>query len=404
MTGELTADAVVLGGGAAGLMCAATAGRMGRDVVVVDHASKLGTKILIAGGGRCNFTNTHAEAGRFLSANAHFAKSALARYTQWDFIDLVERHGIGYHEKKLGQLFCDTSARAILDMLLAECAAGGVRFITGERVNGVEGGEPHRVVTEQHTVTAPNLVIACGAPAVPKTGASGFAYDLARRFGLALETPHGREAPRPGLVPLTLGGEMGEMARALRGVAADSHTHAAGPAFRENILFTHRGISGPAVLQASNTWTEGAPVTVDLLPDLTDADHLVHRKRARPKAALSTVLAEHLPARFAERLAASGPGDTRIGAIADKRLRGLATGLRAWTLYPGGTEGFAKAEVALGGVATGELSQKTMAARRVPGLYVIGEAVDVTGWLGGYNFQWAWSSGWCAGMALAGAA
>jgi len=390
------ADVIVLGAGAAGLMCALTAGQTGRDVVVIDHAQKLGTKILIAGGGRCNFTNLEVAPERFICANPHFHKSALARYTQWDFIDLVQRHGIPYHEKTLGQLFCDDSARRILDMLLSECAAGGVEFITGESVTAVEGGERFRVSTEQHHVAAPRLVIATGAPSVPKTGATGFAYELARQFGLSIVEP------RPGLVPLQLDETTRPLAKSLSGVAVPGEARSERAAFRENVLFTHRGISGPAVLQASSYWHPGEPLTLDLLPGVEDPEPLVARKRARPRAELRTVLGEVLPNRMAERLCEHLLGNARIGQLKDKDLRRTFGRLKQWTLTPEATEGFAKAEVTVGGIATDELNQRTMEAHKVPGLHVIGEAVDVTGWLGGYNFQWAWSSGWAAGQAVAG--
>ncbi|SDG44634.1 hypothetical protein SAMN05216241_11326 [Limimonas halophila] len=389
------ADVIVLGGGAAGLMCALTAGQAGADVVVIDHAKKLGTKILIAGGGRCNFTNLEVAPERFICANPHFPKSALSRYTQWDFIDLVQRHGVPYHEKKLGQLFCDDTAQRILDLLLAECAAGGVDFITGEAVTAVEGGERFRVATEQHHVAAPRLVIATGAPSVPKTGATGFAYDLARQFGLGIVEP------RPGLVPLRLAEDTRPLAKSLSGVAVPSEARSERMAFHENVLFTHRGVSGPAVLQASSYWRPGEPLTLDLLPDVGDPDHLVARKRARPRAELKTVLGEVLPNRMAERLCDHLLGNARLGQLKDKELRRTLARLKQWTLTPEATEGYAKAEVTVGGIATDELNQRTMEAHKVPGLHVIGEAVDVTGWLGGYNFQWAWSSGWAAGHAAA---
>ena len=388
------ADAIVIGAGAAGLMCAATAGQRGRRVVVLDHARKLGTKILISGGGRCNFTNLEVEASRFVSANPHFCKSALARYTQWDFIGTVARHGIPYHEKTLGQLFCDDSARRILDMLLAECAAGDVTIRTGESVREIGGAERFRVTTDRADLEAPSLVVATGGPSVPKTGATGFAYDVARQFGLSLRTPE------PGLVPFTLDEADLALAKPLSGVATDAVARCNRTSFRENILFTHKGLSGPAVLQVSNYWQPGQPVGLDLLPDVGDPDALVALKRRRPRLNLKTALAQWLPARLAERLTAQRFGDRRIGETADKTLRTVLHHLKAWEVTPSGTEGFAKAEVAKGGVDTAALSSRTMEAKRVPGLYVVGEAVDVTGWLGGYNFQWAWSSGWCAGQAV----
>ena len=412
-------DAVVLGAGAAGLMCAIAAGRRGRRVAVLDHARKLGTKILISGGGRCNFTNLEIAPERFLSRNPQFARSALGRFTQWDFIGLVEAHGIAWHEKTLGQLFCDGSAREILDLLLAECRDAGVRVVPGAPVREVarapEAGGGFTVRSEAGTWSAPRLVLATGGPSIPKTGATGFAYELARQFGLGLVEP------RPGLVPLTLDAEQLELARPLSGVAVDSVASYGKAAFREATLFTHRGVSGPAILQVSSYWQAGADargregragesrdrdatVRLDLLP-AADADWLVGRKRDRPKIALATALAEALPQRLAQRLVEQGAlGDglagTPLAELKDARLRQIAARLKDWQVRPAGTEGFAKAEVALGGVDTAALEQKTLEAKAVPGLHVIGEAVDVTGWLGGYNFQWAWSSGWAAGQAL----
>ena len=392
------ADVVVVGAGAAGLMCAATAGARGRRVVLIDHADEVGKKILISGGGRCNFTNLDAAPDRFLSQNPHFARSALDRYTQRDFLDLVERHGIAWHEKTLGQLFCDGSARQIVAMLLAECAAAGVSVRVGRRVTEIAGGERFRIETTGGSLEAESLVIATGGPSIPKMGATGFAYDVARRFGLAVTET------RPALVPLRLDGALLELCRSLAGVAAEVVATCGGGRFREALLFTHRGLSGPAVLQISSYWREGEAVAVDLAPGTDLAAFLVARKAERPKAEPKTVLGELLPARLAEAAAAgalAGDPDAAlagpIGAIPERRLAAFAAGLKAWTVRPGGSEGYAKAEVTLGGVDTAGLSQRTLAASAVPGLHFIGEAVDVTGWLGGYNFQWAWSSGRAAG-------
>ena len=390
----IEADAIVIGAGAAGLMCAATAGQRGRRVVVLDHARKLGTKILISGGGRCNFTNMEVEPARFVSRNPHFCKSALARYTPWDFLGLVQRHGIAYHEKTLGQLFCDDSARRILDLLLAECTAGDVAIHSGHTVQAIGGGDRYRVTTDHGSFEAPNLVIATGGPSVPKTGASDFAYRIARQFGLPLVEP------RPGLVPFKLNDTDRALAEPLSGIAVESVAACGKPPFRENILFTHRGLSGPAILQVSNYWAEGKSLRLDLLPDMPNGEALVAVKRARPKLRLKTALAEWLPNRLAERLTTHLFTDRPLADTPDKTLRQVVQRLKTWTVTPSGTEGFAKAEVTLGGIDTSALSSKTMAAKAVPGLYVIGEAVDVTGWLGGYNFQWAWSSGWCAGQAI----
>ena len=382
-------DAIILGAGAAGLMCAISAGRRGRRVLVLDHAEAAGKKILISGGGRCNFTNLGIAPERFLSGNPHFARSALARYTQHDFIALVRRHRIAFHEKTLGQLFCDGSAREIVAMLLAECEAAGVELRLSCRVAGVARAEHFRVETSLGGFTAPALVLATGGLSIPKMGATGLAHDLARQFGLALV------ALRPGLVPLTFEGEALALMRPLSGLAVPVTATAGRRSFQEAMLFTHRGLSGPAILQASSYWREGEAITVALAADALP--HLLAAKHARPNAALRTVLADLLPARLAAALA---PSETKMAQQRDKALAGLADTLRAWRLVPAGTEGYAKAEVTLGGIDTRVLDQKTMAARAVPGLFAIGEAVDVTGWLGGYNFQWAWSSGWVAGQAI----
>jgi len=390
-------DAVILGAGAAGLMAALTAGRLGKRVLLLDHADKPGKKILISGGGRCNFTNLESRPAAFLSANPHFCKSALARYTQWDFIELVGRHKIAWHEKTLGQLFCDGSAREIVAMLLAECEAGGVDLRLSHKVTDLSRGERFRIETDRGAFEAPNLVLATGGPSIPKMGASGFAYEAARRFGLPVI------APEPALVPLTLGAAALDLAKPLSGVAFDCTAACAGARFREAALFTHRGLSGPAILQVSSYWRAGEALRLDLAPGVDAAAALAEAKRARPKVEPQTMLAGLLPARLAKALAAEALPARPVGEIADKVLRALGERLNRWTVEPTGTEGFAKAEVTRGGVDTDALSSKTMAAKQVPGLYVIGEAVDVTGWLGGYNFQWAWSSGWAAGQAIGGA-
>ncbi len=382
-------DAIILGAGAAGLMCAIAAGQRGRRVLLLDHADAPGKKILISGGGRCNFTNLGIAPDRFLSANPHFARSALARYTQHDFIALVRKHRIAFHEKTLGQLFCDGSAREIVAMLLAECQAAGVDIRLSCRVTGVTRAEHFRVETSLGTFTAPALVLATGGLSIPKMGATGFAHALAGQFGLGLV------APRPGLVPLTFEGEALDLMRPLSGLATPVVATAGKRSFPEAMLFTHRGLSGPAILQASSYWQEGEPLTVALAED--PLPQLLAAKKSRPNATLRTALSDLLPARLAAALA---PGDTPMAQQRDKALADLAATLRAWRLSPAGTEGYAKAEVTLGGIDTAALDQKTMAAKSVPGLFAIGEAVDVTGWLGGYNFQWAWSSGWVAGQAI----
>jgi predicted Rossmann fold flavoprotein len=386
-------DAIVLGAGAAGMMCAATAGARGKRVLLVDHADAPGKKILISGGGRCNFTNIHTAADRYLSANPHFAKSALGRYTPGDFIALVERYGIAWHEKTLGQLFCDGSAKQIVAMLVEECAAGGVSWALGQPASDIAHRDGLFVVTingAEHV--APALVLATGGPSIPKMGATGFAYETARRFGLAVVQP------RPALVPFTLG-ENDVLFRELSGVSADVEARWNKTRFREAALFTHRGLSGPAMLQVSSYWQHRTPIGVNFLPG-ADADWLLAEKRAKPRTALRRALGAHLPERLADalldRLALKG----ELGAHSDKALRAAQSRLADWPFMPSGTEGYAKAEVTAGGIATTELSSRTMESKRVPGLYAIGEAVDVTGWLGGYNFQWAWASGWAAGQAL----
>ena len=383
----------MLGAGAAGLMCAAIAGQRGRRVLVVDHADEAGKKILISGGGRCNFTNLHAAPDRFLSTNPHFAKSALGRYTAADFVALVDRHGIAWHEKTLGQLFCDGSAKAIVQMLLGECEMGAVRLALGRPIDEVSHADGRFRVRHGDTESsAPALVIATGGPSIPKMGATGFAYDLARRFGLKVVEP------RPALVPLTLGADEA-LFRAISGVAAPVEARCGKAAFREAALFTHRGLSGPAILQVSSYWRHGEPVAIDFLPDRGEG-WLVEAKRVRPRASLRSVLGDALPSRLAEIVADRVGLTGELANLPDKRLREAETRLADWRFTPDGSEGFAKAEVTVGGIDTAGLSSRTMEAKRVPGLYAIGEAVDVTGWLGGYNFQWAWASGWAAGQAL----
>ncbi|MET0238459.1 MAG: NAD(P)/FAD-dependent oxidoreductase [Sphingobium sp.] len=386
-------DAIVLGAGAAGLMCAAVAGQRGRRVLLVDHAPEPGQKILISGGGRCNFTNIHTAPDRYLSANPHFAKSALGRYTARDFLDLVERYGIAWHEKTLGQLFCDGSARQIVDMLVEECTAGGVTTLYGHAVAAVDHADGQfRVTVGGQEHRAPALVLATGGPSIPKMGATGFAYDVARQFGLSVVQP------RPALVPFTLGDD-GALFRSLSGVSADVVVRHGKTRFREAALFTHRGLSGPAMLQISSYWQHRTAIGVDFLPD-RDGDWLVAEKAARPRAALRRTLAQALPERLADALIEQLGMEGELVSLTDKALRAAAARLADWPFLPNGTEGYAKAEVTAGGISTADLSSRSMEARRVPGLYAIGEAVDVTGWLGGYNFQWAWASGHAAGQAL----
>ena len=386
-------DVIILGAGAAGLFCAATAAQRGQRVVVLERAPEPGRKILISGGGRCNFTNLDTAPERFLSANPHFAKSALSRYGPRDFLALVERYGIAWHEKTLGQLFCDGSARQIVAMLLAECAQASVEVRCDQQIGDVSHADGLFAVTAQGgTTTARALVIATGGPSIPKMGATGFAYDLARQFGLKVVEP------RPALVPLTLGGD-DVLFRELSGVSAEVVASAGKAAFREAALFTHRGLSGPAILQASSYWRPGDAVRIDFAPDHS-GEWLIEAKRIHPRATLRAVLRDTLPERLATTLAERVGMSGDLGNQSDKALRGAAAQLRAWEFRPNGSEGFAKAEVTLGGISTAALSSRTMEATKVPGLYAIGEAVDVTGWLGGYNFQWAWASAVAAGNAL----
>jgi len=384
-------DVIVIGAGAAGMMCAAIAGQRGRRVLLLDHAEKPGKKILISGGGRCNFTNLHCEPQNFISLNKHFCKSALAQYTQDDFIAMVERHGIAWHEKTLGQLFCDGSAREIVAMLLAECEVGGVDLRLGCTVSAIARSDRFRVTTEGGDFTGASLVLATGSLSIPKMGATGFAHRIAKQFGLGLTDI------RPALVPLTFGAGALEMMRPLSGVSLDCRATCGGAAFREGMLLTHKGLSGPAILQVSSYWREGEAITLDIAPEHDAAERLVTAKRERGRVEPKTALGEILPARLAGAFATDLPAK-RMADLPDKALRGLGERLNGWVLHPSGTEGYAKAEVTLGGIDTDGLNAKTMEAKAVPGLYAIGEAVDVTGWLGGYNFQWAWSSGWVAGM------
>ena len=387
-------DVVIVGAGAAGLMCAMTAGGRGRRVLLLERGPEPGAKILISGGGRCNFTNLHTAADRFLSDNPHFCKSALSRYSQHDFIALIEKHRIAYHEKTLGQLFCDGSARQIVAMLLDECAAAGVVLQRSQRIASIDKSDGFRIATDGGTFDAPALVLASGGLSIPKMGASGFAHDLARRFGLGIVEP------RPGLVPLTAGKDDLALIQPLAGLSFDAIVAHRRTAFHEKVLLTHRGLSGPAILQISSYWQNGESIGIDMLPNHDAALLLRERRRSRPKAEPQTVLAEFLPARLARALTERLLPNQPIGSLSDTQIDKAAAALKTWTFMLAGSEGYAKAEVTVGGVDTADLSSRTMEARKVPGLYVIGEAVDVTGWLGGYNFQWAWSSGWCAGMAV----
>ena len=385
-------DVIIIGGGAAGLMCAIEAGRRGRSVLVVEHADRVGKKIEISGGGRCNFTNLYTTPQNFLSSNPHFHKSALARYTPADFVALVERHRIRYHEKKLGQLFCDESSRLIISMLLRECAEAGVEIRTSCKVGGVRRESSFTVETNRGTFTSESLVVATGGLSIPKLGATDFGYRLARQFGLKIVQP------APALVPLTLAPRELESFRPLSGVSVPSRVRLGGAEFVENILVTHRGLSGPAVLQISSYWTRGDALDIDLLPGL-DAYELLSERR-ETSAELATLLGLHLPKRFAQRWCELYAPSRPLRSYTESELRDVARALHGWRVRPAGTEGFQKAEVTKGGVDTDELSSKTLEARKVPGLYFIGEVVDVTGHLGGFNFQWAWASGYAAGQSV----
>ncbi|NHH99108.1 NAD(P)/FAD-dependent oxidoreductase [Oceanimonas sp. MB9] len=386
-------DVIVIGAGAAGLMCAAEAGKRGRRVLVLDHGKRIGRKILMSGGGRCNFTNYHVEPGAYLCANPHFVKSALARYTQWDFIALVDKHGVAWHEKTLGQLFCDDSAQNIVDLLVAECEAAGVTIrLRAEVLNVAPLGEGFEVATAGEQYSCQSLVVATGGLSMPKIGASPLGYRLAEQFGLKVLPT------RAGLVPFTLQPEDKQTLESLSGVSlpvvAESED---GTRFAENLLFTHRGVSGPAVLQISSYWQPGERVCFELLP----AGSLAGAVAESPNQELKTWLARHLPKRLIEALLAREDLNSKpLKQYTPKELAAVEHTLAAWPLQPGGTEGYRTAEVTLGGIDTDELSSKTMEAKKVPHLYFIGEVMDVTGWLGGYNFQWAWSSGWVAGQVV----
>lgn len=387
-------DVVILGGGAAGLMCAIEAGKRGRRVLVVERSEKVGKKILISGGGRCNFTNLRVTPENFLSANPHFCKSALARYSQADFIAMVERHGIAYHEKELGQLFCDQSAKLIVKMLVDECRTAGVRIETDCAVSAAERntGGGFALQSNRGEIRAASLVIATGGLSVPKMGATAFGYELARQFG------HSIEPTRAGLVPLTFGPDDLVRYRDLSGVSLPVLIHCKRQSFANAMLFSHRGISGPAVLQISSYWNPGDRLSVNFLPLTDPSEWLKARQSSRPESELKTVLGEFLPKRLAQRLCDIDLGSRPLRQYATRELVAVCERLQAWPMNPAGTEGYRTAEVTVGGVSTDGLSSSTMESKKVPGLYFIGEVVDVTGHLGGFNFQWAWSSGWAAGQ------
>jgi predicted Rossmann fold flavoprotein len=383
-------DVLILGGGAAGLMCAIEAGKRGRRVAVLERAERIGKKILISGGGRCNFTNLHCTAENFLSANPHFARSALARYTPQDFIGLVKKHGIRYHEKTLGQLFCDQSAHEIVNMLERECRAAGVEIFTGMRVETVERAGEFTVRAGDRTFHAHSLVVATGGLSIPKMGATGLGYELARQFGLQIVPT------RPALVPLVLNKDDKKRYCDLSGVSAEVTASIDKQSFREKMLITHRGLSGPAILQISSYWKNAEPIRVDLVPGAQVAASLLASGARRDINALKTALRSVLPQRLAERWLELHPPQ----GWSNRALEDWEREVHFWHVLPEGTEGYDKAEVTAGGVDTNELSAKTMESRKIPGLYFIGEVVDVTGHLGGFNFQWAWASGFCAGQAV----
>jgi len=400
-------DVAVIGAGAAGMMCAAVAAQRGKRVVLLDHATRLAEKIRISGGGRCNFTNLNAGPANFLSQNPHFCRSALSRYTPQDFLGLVKKHRIAYHEKHKGQLFCDDSSEQIIGMLRAECAAGDVAWRMPCKVGDIEKtATGFRIVAEGGDIDCASVVVATGGLSIPKIGATDLGYRIARQFDLQVVEP------RPGLVPLTFDGPSWEAFAPLAGIALEVEVSTGDPKakgkaraqrghFREDLLFTHRGLSGPAILQISSYWQPGTPIVLDLLPDMDVAEELIASKNTVKKQ-LGNVLAQWLPARLAEGLLrANGfAPDARLADLADAKLRKLGDAINRWGITPTGSEGYKKAEVTLGGVDTRELSQQSMMANKVPGLYFIGETVDVTGWLGGYNFQWAWASGYAAGQSV----
>jgi predicted Rossmann fold flavoprotein len=387
-------DVIIIGAGAAGLMCAIEAGKRGRRVLVLDHANKIGKKILMSGGGRCNFTNLEIHPDRYISHNPHFCKSALSRYTQWDFIELVKKHRIPFHEKTLGQLFCDDSAKDIVNMLLLEAQEAKVTIQIHTSITQVIQKPDHTftVETSQGTYHCQSLVIATGGLSIPTMGATPFGYKIAEQFGIPVWPT------RAGLVPLTLHVHDKERLAPLSGISAEAHVLNERASFREDILLTHRGLSGPSILQISSYWEPGEEIRIQLLPDLDLHDALLIAKKNHPKRSLSSVLSEHLPKRLLEVFVDEATLTTTMATFSDAALEKLAASFQAWNIKPNATEGYRTAEVTLGGVDCDAISSKTMEANDVPGLYFIGEVLDVSGWLGGYNFQWAWSSGWAAGQ------
>ena len=392
MSAETTFDAVIIGAGAAGMMCGRTAGQRGRKVLLLERSPNVGQKILISGGGRCNFTHLRVEPKNYLSDNPHFCKSALSRFTPLDFIKLIEKHGIAYHEKAPGQLFCDDRAHRIVDLLLRECKAAGVIVKTGCAVKRVERKDAFSVQTDAATYTAPALVVATGGLSYTQTGATGFGYEIAEQFGLAVI------ACRPALVPLYYQSADVKRYGSLSGISIFAAATTGSTTFTDAMLFTHKGLSGPAILQLSSYWTPGEPITLDLLPHLRLKDTIMKWKSERPKAGLKTLLKEHLPERLVQRFLELHGQNRPVHRLTEQDSESLARIFHHWQIQPGATAGYGKAEVTRGGVDTRELSSKTFESRNVPGLYFIGEVLDVTGWLGGFNFQWAWASGHCAGL------
>lgn len=385
-------DVIIIGGGAAGLMCAATAGKKGRKVIVIEHNEIVGKKILISGGGRCNFTNLWTHPENFISENPHFCKSALSRFNEQDFISLVEKYEIPYHEKTLGQLFCDGKSVEIVNMLLKECEEAEVKIVTDCKVLGVGKDEFFNIKTNAGGFKSESLVIATGGPSIPKIGATGFGYEIAKKFGINIIQP------KPSLVPFTWSKDDLENYSDLSGVSVDSLVNCNEKSFRGNILFTHKGLSGPAVLQISNYWNDGNEIVINLLPETVLAEKISEWKNDNPKSLLMTQISTLLPRRVAHRFIELSGYDKQINQYNEKEIEKICKLFHEWKIIPLETEGFEKAEVTKGGVDTNELSSKTFEAKKVSGLYFIGEVIDVTGWLGGYNFQWAWASGYCAGQ------
>ena len=394
MSVESTFDTIIIGAGAAGMMCGATAGQRGRKVLLLERSPNIGQKISISGGGRCNFTNLRVDPKKYFSDNPHFCKSALSRFTPLDFIKLIEKHGIAYHEKTAGQLFCNDRAQRIVDLLVSECKAGGVIIKTGCAVKRIEKKDLFSVQTDTATYTAPALVVATGGLSYPQTGATGFGYEIAAQFGLGII------ACAPALVPLSYQPADVKRYGSLSGISIFAAAATGSTTFTDAILFTHKGLSGPAILQLSSYWSPGEPITLDLLPHLRLNEAIPKWKSERPTAELKTLLREHLPERLAQRFLDLHGRNRPVRQLTERDEAALARIFHHWQIQPRGTEGYGKAEVTRGGVDTRELSSKTFESRNVPGLYFIGEVLDVTGWLGGFNFQWAWASGHCAGLVV----